>query len=139
MKKPLKFRVWCNLSRSFNNTFQDENFIGIDIHGKSFWIVEGKVHYPQIHIVQEFTGLLDKNGKEIYDGDILTYKSETIDGRHSCNGIVVWYDNFCWAFQHGRYESINDVWFLNSDFDFKRVTISGNICQDPTLENYHVF
>ena len=62
-KREIKFRVW-NLDREewveYGNLDMDGNFIqeGVEYH---------EYHYA----IQLFTGLLDKNGKEIYCGDIV--------------------------------------------------------------------
>ncbi len=82
--------------------------------------------------VGQFTGLLDKNGKEIYDGDIVVY------GSH-CKHIV--------EFKHGMFGyTLMDGWFVgyggNSNFTFNPLDksneheIIGNIHDNPTLPKY---
>ena len=81
--------------------------------------------------VGQFTGLLDKNGKEIYEGDIVVY------GSH-CKHIV--------EFKHGMFGyTLMDGWFVgyggNSNFTFNPLDksneheIIGNIRDNPELLN----
>ena len=124
LNREIKFRVWNTDTKSF---YDD---VSMDISGvirdNQGWWADYEL------IVQQYTGLKDKNDKEIYQGDVLIYESEIREheGRSTKAGEIVWYDNFCWAF---RYGDKNDVWFLNSDFDFEKCKVIGNIFENPEL------
>jgi len=92
--------------------------------------------------VGQFTGLYDKNGKEIYEGDILlwTRKNVHIEGRplqdfsYKC---IVYYDNDKRAFQF-RCELRCGACVGYLDFDDDRadesfVEVIGNIHDNPEL------
>lgn len=92
--------------------------------------------------ISEFTGLTDKNGKEIYEGDILlwTRKNVNIEGRPRqdfSDKCVVYYDNDKCAFQF-RYElrcgaCVGYLDFGDDRADESFVEVIGNVFDDPSL------
>ena len=87
--------------------------------GKSIGMYE--VH-PET--VCQFTGLLDKNGKEIYEGDIIKGFDITIE---------VWYSEDRACFIAEMKEPQNDVVDILGGYDTQRMEIIGNIYDNPDL------
>lgn len=74
MNRNIKFRVWHNQLKKFLPS--DEWCL--DLNGKLIFVeseydskVILKAVNTKLYTVQQFTGLIDKNKKEIYEGDIL--------------------------------------------------------------------
>jgi len=92
--RKIKFRLWDN--KKMQDSFELDN---------EFDCISGFIGYGEL---MQFTGLLDKNGKEIFEGDLLQSSDEKIM-------VVGWSDKFAsfvlnrvgWAFSHWFGESCN--------------------------------
>lgn len=81
---------------------------------------------------RQYTGLKDKNGKEIYEGDILTY-DERIRGfvkYIGCSFIIEWVGIDTYSDLLGW-----DNWRSGKTSDGSKYEVIGNIYQNPELLN----
>ncbi len=116
MDREIKFRIWDK----FNKKMYFQNEISVGILPEDFYVIEnldGKIIVqPESAILMQYTGLKDKNGKEIYEGDLLkslTYNEGDIDE-------VIWEDAL----------SIEPFLYYMQPDDFE---VIGNIYENPEL------
>jgi len=134
VKRLFKFRVWGKdeLEEKYKMFYDDEEIlvpyhIGLfgDLNNKDF-------------ITMQYTGLKDCKGKEIYEGDILSYKNFTTP-KHKGVWHVEWNAYFWDVIRHfaPRYEGDKgEGWFEGQDFFWKNheyMEIIGNIYENPEL------
>lgn len=113
-----KFRAWDEVI--------DQMFIPDSIHFDSKGMVDGIGSKKTVFGIEDFelmqsTGLYDKNGKEIFEGDILEVSYDDIHGEF-CGCDVVAKNPFDY--------SLTEASWLNHAYEIK---IIGNIHEHPGL------
>lgn len=123
MNREIKFRAWDKKNKNM-----------MVVHSIKFgsggtpWIIDG-YHYAEDLILMQYIGLKDKNGEEIYEGDIL----KAADG---FVGVVTYIDfraqfvgkNIGTSFENEGFDTL-----YTKDGRFYSAEIIGNIYENPEL------
>ena len=81
-------------------------------------------------ILMRSTGLKDKNGKEIFEGDVVKYKS----GCYTYTEEVAYNKNFAgFGVRDANADVILTFWVLAENIDLSSLEVVGNIYQNPEL------
>ena len=123
-----RYRAWMKSLKwmcDVTNISFDSKFVDICQQGDTERYTEMSVEFDEITLMQS-TGLFDRNGKEIFEGDILDYK-----GRKA---LVRW---------HGSYASfiyrfVDELQNRNTEWKplylaYMKCEIIGNIYENPEL------
>lgn len=91
-----------------------------EYYNTEFWC---EVH---LETVGQYIGLKDKNGNEIYEGDVIL--EVTLDDEDSVYEVVWRQDDCSWIFRNRDYD-----WFHSLDIRFENCKVIGNIFENPKL------
>lgn len=115
MNRIIKFRMWDTRMKRF---FMDGGFVDGQLN-------EELSKWPESFVYQQFTGLIDSNGKEVYEGDIVKYEIWRGPSNQHLGGWIEkqileikWFNYGFWTLQR-----------------FENIKVIGNIFENPELLN----
>lgn len=119
--RKLKFRVFDGKRMIHPDYIQDD--------GRAYWQTECAMESTED--VMQFTGLRDRNGKEIYEEDIVSLWHEEMFFQGNVKGIMVWSDAGGWMIDFP--ENGCSLIVFNLDLEFDQIEIIGNIHENGDL------
>lgn len=140
MSRQIKFRAWhFQLKKMFSSDEMTHDQLALLPNGL-FANIDGdntsrsRIYSHDEILPMQFTGLKDKNGKEIWEGDIISYTFDSL----LLKAEITW-NIHCGWWQY-KYENAigghatDKLWELLTNTRFpKNVTVIGNIHENPEL------
>lgn len=129
--KELKFRAWNTARNCWTSRVELDGGWGkpMFLHGE----IENDSGYQTDNtIIEQYTGLKDKNGKEIYEGDIVKLTGKVAKNKSTIYKVV--WDSFLTGYDLISLERGKaDVGYLNEVQMEERYDVIGNIHDNPEL------
>lgn len=127
-----KFRAWDSIKKEmFKDTFAITESGEVVVVEQEFVTSTPDYVFVDHLVIMQSTGLYDKNGKEIFEGDIIRYNIDVVDiKRHPTLGFYTVLDGREGFFGDGM--SIDDFEEDAKEFS-KTAEIIGNIYENPEL------
>lgn len=132
--REIKFRAW---DKSQNKMYQVR---GINFDNEDLWLKINETQIMGANLFEvelmQYTGLKDKNGKEIYEGDIVTY---SVKGFKKINKTVMTFNEEHGAYLFGIYEGVKMPCGKKTRMNkytrksVNNVEVIGNIYENPEL------
>ena len=132
MNRQLKFRIWDKQNKIFIHEWDaSHKRLAISLVGLVYHGGYDDVLPENDYVVQQYTGLKDKNGKEIYEGDIVQYNVGS--SYENMSFIVQWSgDSLGYILQSQSGDVLTNSWTPNGN-RFNFIELKGNIFENSEL------
>lgn len=133
-KREIKFRAWDNKDKKWLLGYEYPNLGGFSMFGEVMifgewgeivnrFFLQQNDRNPRDLILMQYIGLKDKNGKEIYEGDLIDCGADWIN-------IVKWHDGYG---GFGLWNESRQMWDSAHLTGMKHVQLIGNIYENSEL------
>lgn len=118
--REIKFRVWDKRHKFF---VTEPKRFQLNKWGLSYFGGISEYHQKNSYILQEYTGLKDKNGNEIYEGDIMSQSIFTNFKRHDVRFERGYFCLYCLPLAN----------YIKFSCEHVEAEVIGNIYENPEL------
>lgn len=134
--REIKFRAWDKTTCVMINEYAHVGMYGELYPSRFPSSAYSSKGCPEL-VLMQFTGLLDKNGREIFEGDVLESPN---DPGETLRHIVEWSDKFCGWFARNvtdktpeRRDGSIQLWVYKGSAQYGEFVVIGNIHEHPEL------
>lgn len=135
--RELKFRVWDRDAKHFCGNLK--KYL-LDVHTSELQVANYSDLYEEwyysqnmdtYYTIQQYIGLKDKNGKDVYEGDIIQYNVGS--SYENMNFIVQWSeDSLGYIIQSQSGDILTNSWTPDGN-RFNFIELKGNVFENPEL------
>ena len=122
--REIKFRAWDRFKQRWSNYKINDGTVYFMDKNTGIWYGSYNKRYKDFNLMQ-YTGLKDKNNKEIYEGDIVKLRAN-----HGI-GVVKYYDE--WGAFIVEYIKLRPLAVLGMNYYKEDIEVLGNIYENPEL------